>query len=1103
MNKNFGSSLWKDIFRTIKSSLGRFLAIVAMTGLSTMVFIGLSSGVPNMRSMIIDRVQDHKLHDVRISSYTGIRDGDVDIINSLEDLDHVEYVSDAAYNLQDYDYSISLMTLPESLDTPILREGRLPENNKEIALDLAHKKDHGDMTGQVLKFITDEDDDLKEDELKVVGYVDSVDYIMNDRSRSSQHGNYFAYVTKDTLVKEFPDSALLKFSANDMDVSSQEYKDLETKRLDQITDLFAERPKTVEGIIKEEANSEIADAREEIAQGRQDLEDARNDLDQAKDDLDQALIDLEDGQTEIDDGQAEIDDGWADLNQAQEDLDREIASARADLEDAQAQVDSSQADLDQTKDEYNQGRAQYESETNAAYQTLLESEAQLSESKQMLEGLKMQIDQGIIPYDIGMAQYTQALDQYNQGLAQYNQGLAQYESEKNAGLEELNQAARQIDQGQEELNAAQEEINQGYADLEANRLEAQEEIDQARRDLQDAETELADARDDLNQGQIDYEEGLQEYQDGLQEYQDEEPQALEDIADGEKEIADIEKELESLRVPLYNIEGKYDNSAFFTYLSQADSLNNLSIIFTAMFYMVAILVTLTTVLRMVETERTQIGTMKALGYGRKTILLKYMVYGLSATLIGSLFGIVIGFFVLMPPVISAYVSATNLTDNPMIFKPSKAVLIVLISIVLISSTIYLSVGKSLRENAASLMRPKPPKKASRILLERVPFIWERLSFLNKVSIRNVMRHKIRMIMTILGVSGSFGLIAMAFGLQTSINNVASRQFDGVYHYQAQLIYDDSKSDFEPMMDFVEVTTSDYLDTIYTQASVRMDSGMQEDLTLIAVDDIDKIDDFIKLRVRGSDQRLKLEDDKIIISEKLSTSLGLSIGDELIFRDPNGIERAMEISGITEQYFGHQAYLTKDTYIDQVDDLQKNNNLLLKFDGLDDDQIAGLDKDFSEFDAKQGYVPMVDLEDTLNTLSDSLRIVIVLVVALSAMLTFVVLYNLTNINISERIREISTIKVLGFSPKEVVSYIFKENFILTFVGMLVGIGFAKFMHVIIVYALSPAGFLFDPYLNPLSYLWAGLIVLVFTILVMLFAKRSMDRINMVEALKAVD
>lgn len=1104
MKKFFVSSLWKDIFRTIKSSLGRFLAIVAMTGLSTMVFIGLSSGVPNMRSMIVGRIEDHKLHDLRISSFTGIRDQDVDIIKGLDGLDYVEYTSNSVYNLKDYDYSISLMTLPKKIDIPILKSGRLPENNSEIALDQMHKNDHGDMTGKTLSFIVEDNDDLKKSDLRVVGYVDSVDYIMNDRSRSSQHGNYFAYVTKDSLVKEYPDSALLKFKSNEnLDLASQEFKNLEAKRLDQVESLFTKRPGEVEASIKNDANKEIADARYDIDKGKADLKDAKNELDQVKKDLDQAKVDIVDGQKKLDEGQIEINNGWKQIDQAQEDLNKEIDSARADLRDAKNQLNGSKEELALARNKYQEGKREYEKKINEAYQELLKSQDQLKQAKIGLDDLKAKIDQGLIPYDMGMAQYTQALGQYNEGLDQYNMGLNQYESQKKLGLEEINQAAKEIDNGQAKLDSAQEDIKQGLNQLETKRQEAQEKIDSEKIKLQEAQAEISETKKDLDKGKKDYEDGLQKYEDGLKTFKKEEAQALEDISDGEKEISDIERQIESLRVPLYTIEGKYDNSSLFTYLSQANSLNSLSIIFTAMFYMVAILVTLTTILRMVETERTQIGTMKALGYSRNTILLKYLVYGLSATLVGSIIGIIIGFFLLMPPIIQAYLSATNLFDNPMIFEPFKAVFITIISIVLIGSTIYASISKSLKENAASLMRPRPPKKTNRILLEKIPFIWNRLSFLNKVSIRNVMRHKIRMLMTILGVSGSFALIAMAFGLQTSINNVAKRQFDEVYHYQAQLIYEDSKNDYESMMGFVKEKTSDYLDTISTQASVRMKSGMYEDLSLIATEQTDKIHDFIKLGFRGSSDLLSLEDDKIIISEKLSTSLDLDIGDMLIFKDPNGIERSLEISAITEQYFGHQAYLTKKTYTQRIDNIQKNNTLLLKFEGISDEAIAGLDKEFSAFTSKQAYIPMVDLEDTLKTLSDSLKIVILLVVALSAMLTFVVLYNLNNINISERIREISTIKVLGFRPGEVVSYIFKENFILTFIAMLVGVFLAKFMHLVIIYSLSPAGFLFDPFLNPLSYLWAAIIVLTFTILVMLFAKKSMDSINMVEALKAVD
>lgn len=1239
MKNKVYSSLWKDIFRTIKKTWTRFLAIAAMTGLSAMVFIGLSSGVPNLRAMIVDKAQVHNMHDIKISSFTGIRPEDRVLLEGLDDENKIEYFKSENFDVLDDEYSIKLFTLTEEIDTYEITQGRLPEADNEIALDSLHMEDKGNNIGQTISFENKKGDNdenlLKEETFEIVGYVDSIEYIENSRAGNGETADYFAVVSDQTIVKEYPDAAIMQIADLDgLKIESNAYQEKATEKVEEIKDLFEGRPVKVEQEIIDQANQEIADAEKEIADGKQELEDARLELENAR-------LELEDARQELEDGAQEIADARQEIAQGQATLDREIADARQEIADGQAQLDEAKVELEQARLDYQAGLDAYNEQGGAGYQQLVDSKAQLDQALEEIELGQAEYDAGVLEYNNGIAsveagqdqldqgraqaeagleeiqvqrtnlqeqlsqlqasqeevqlgldqveegirqaemnlpegtdpntipeivalyeqrdqlqanldeittgidqvrvglteletqedqvneslevinqeqislntsieilaetkdqldqakaQLDQARLQYDQGLAEYNKGLAAYESETGGAKEELDAALAQIEAGQAEIDQNQADLDQALATLNSEQEVGQKE-------LNDARQEISDAQATYQQGQVDYEEGMQKYLDGLREFEEEEPGALQDIANAEEEIADVKQDLEELRIPLYRVEGKYDDQTFFAYISQADSLNNLSIIFTAMFYLVAILVTLTTILRMVEMERTQIGTMKALGYSRRTILIKYLFYGLSATIIGVILGVLIGHYLLMPPVINAYVSASNMENNPMIFKWTNVIIITIVSLGLIGFTIVAAIGKNMQENAASLMRPKPPKKAKRIFMEKIPFLWSKLSFLNKVSFRNVMRHKVRMLMTILGVAGSFGLIAMAFGLQGSITRVGDKQFNQVYQYDAQVIYDDSADDFEDLKLMLDSDASDYMPVIMDQASMKNKDGMNESLTLVATDNNGEIHDYINLHQRGDDQIFEIVDDKIIISEKLSTSMDVEVGDRLNFIDSYGKQVALEISGITEQYFGHQVYMNTETYSNHVNNNQEFNTYLVKFDNLTDDQIDNYGANLSDLDATVSYIPMMDLEDTLDSIGDSLRVVIVLVIGVSALLTFIVLYNLTNINISERIREIATIEVLGFRPGEVASYIFKENYILTFIGMLVGIVFAKIMHLVIVYSLSPGAFLFDPYLNPWSYLLAALLVLFFTILVMLSAKKTIQNIDMVEALKGVE
>lgn len=1317
-----------------------------MTALSATVFIGLQTGVPNLRKMIVSRVKQHNMHDIKVSAFTGIRDEDIAILESLEGDNTIEYVSTDTFFLKSGEYSIKLYTQTDTIDRYIIKEGRLPESTNEIALDYKHFTDHGDMVGKTISFSNKTDDEennlLNNTEFKVVGYVYSVDYIMNQRaSGQAGDGNYFGVVEKGVIDKEFPDYAIMHLGRNKgYDIASDKYKLFETKTIDEISTLFEARPKDVEELIKSEANSKLADARKEIQDGKDELQKARDDLAKAEKDLEQAKQDIEDGKITLEDNERKFRD--------------EIADAKIRITEAQHKIDQGQTDLIKGRIEYAQGLNQFNQEINKAEQELNQGKKDLDDAKTLLENSRKQYEDGLKQYDDGKKQieegkieleksrkllsdgktqladekqklleqkadlektknelaenlkkiqdgikqieknipdgytlakaesemtfldialqltdgtidilkelsalepaeseeiYTQRITtileqirqlrnlitsstitdpnikarldeivenldkleelltnsddlpssvkealsmlqeerkklasnkdllqqlidaltmlsklkqnerdilngqtQVEMGLAQIEAGLKTIESKKqeldaNQALLDseskkleaaekelkaskivLDDALVQIEQGERDLRAGTLEYQEGLAEFHKKRNEGkakldaalaeietgQKEIDENQRLLDKSRYTLTDeekaaqdkldaAREDLNDGEQKYQEGLKDLEEGKEKFEKEEPDALADIADGEKSIKDIQSQLDELRIPLYNIQGKYDNTAFLSYIDQAKSLNSLSYIFTLMFYLVAILVTLTTILRMVETERTQIGTMKALGYSRRTILNKYLAYGLSAGIIGAILGIIVGYYLFMPPVISAYITATNLANNPMIFEYDKALLIFFVTIVIISATIILAIMNNLRENAASLMRPKPPKEAKRTLLEKVPSIWNKLSFLNKVAFRNVMRHKIRMLMTIAGVSGSFALIAMAFGLQYSIDTVSDKQFGDVYKYSAQLVYDDNADDYNDLVDNLNKQSNGYISIIYQSANVKTPSGFTEDINIVATDDIIEINEYISLKNRLSEDNYILKHGYVIISEKLANSLDKGVGDIFVFRDPNGVQRQLEIMAITEQYFNHQIYMTEKTYLEVIDDKADQNTFLIKLDAFDNKSIDAYEKILNDFDANISFMPVLDMEETLNSLSDSLNVIIILIIAISAMLTFVVLYNLTNINISERVREISTIKVLGFRPREVSSYILKENYILTFIGMLVGIALARVMHLIIVYSLSPGAFLFNPYMNPISYLYAALIVTLFTLFVMYAANREMNKINMVEALKAVD
>lgn len=1381
------TSLLKDTFRTIKKSFGRFLAIILMVALSTMVFIGLQMVLPNMKASLVNRLRDHNIHDIRIRSYAGIRPDDLKIINDLAGDKRVEFAKEETFKVNDKDFTLSLKSTGKTIDVFTVRKGRLPNKSSEILLDSKILEDKGDMIGQKisLKNKKDERDKnlLTNTEFTVVGYGDSVDYINLTRGGFDTAGaDYFAMVLDDVIDKKYPDYALIKYlNKSKLDITSDEYKAMENDKVDEIKERFKNRPDEIKAEITKEANEEIADGKKKIADGKKELADGKKELDDAKKELDDAKIKLDDGKKELDDnekklndaksklddgkkqissndkklaeakikldnGKKKLDDSGKKLSDSKKKLDEsklqldkgkkqidlneeklasgkkeldqgkdKLSESKKDLDQAKSTLDQSKKDLDAGKKKYEEGLKQYEknlenyqvnkkafddnmnkvqdglkavangknqiaikekelkeakdqltskkemlgqaikdlkeklagqsenglkdklSQINLAITdldskieelnteilnlekalenpdltdseksdlqakktkaemelkgletmktTLIEEKSQvedgikafaslndleknmaeieaglervkasedqiisskkdledkekllneslkkLNEEKPKLEAGKTQLDEAKKKLDDskkeldqGQKAYDEGLNTYKAGLLQYKQGeqdLKDAQDKYDDGIKKLNKAKSDYEAGLSKYTSGLQSYNEGYkkySDAKKSYEDGLKEyndglakLEKAKKDYEKGLKEYREGLIKLNNGKKEYEESLKkyndgkkEYEDGKKEYDDKSKDAWEKIRDAEAKVKDVEDELEAINIPAHKIEGIYDNLSFSIYIDEIKSLNTISYIFTAMFYLVAILVTLTTILRMLDTERTQIGTLKALGYGPFDIMTKYMIYGVLAAILGSLLGIAVGHYILLPPIINAYLSPTNLKIVTSILEYDKPIYITITSILIVGMTVYFSIHKKLKEAPAQLMRPEPPKKTKRVLVERIPFIWKRLSFLNKVSIRNIFLHKIRMIMLIIGVAGSFGLIAMAFGIQSSIGSVAPRQFGDLYKYDGQVIYNEKAKDIDDLKKKIRERSKDNMDVIMDLGTFTNAQNFDEDVKILAIDDYDRFKNFINIRDRVSKNAYKPEDGKLIINEKLSMVLNKEVGDKFSFKDSNGKLHELEIQAIAEQYFGHTAYMTEKTFKDLIKKDQKANSNLVILKDNSTDGMSLFQSEIMEYNSGISFLPTADMQTSLKNISDSLNFVILVIVAVAALLTFVVLYNLTNINISERVREISTIKVLGFRTNEVSSYIFKENYFLTLVGILVGMGVGKGMHSIIIFYLSSGSVLFDPYMPPTTYLWASLLVIAFLIVVLVLERNEIRKIDMVEALKAVD
>lgn len=600
--------------------------------------------------------------------------------------------------------------------------------------------------------------------------------------------------------------------------------------------------------------------------------------------------------------------------------------------------------------------------------------------------------------------------------------------------------------------------------------------------------EISSARTKINNGKKQIEKARKELENNRKK-------ADKEFADAYKKIEDAKKEIDELEKPKWYILDLDSNVGYYSFSQDSERINKLAKVFPLLFYIVAVLVSLTTMTRMVEEERGELGTLKSLGYNDNQILFKYIIYALLATTIGSVLGVIIGSKTIPSIIYGMYSLMYTLGDFINSFDLTSALLGSLIAIGCILLSTYLAVKKSLKEVPAELLRPKSPAIGKRVLLERIPFIWKRLSFSRKVTIRNVFRYKKRFLMTILGIAGCTGLIITGFGIQDCITNMVPNQYEKIFSYDLEITFNkDSKTldkDYEEISKLKEFTSTL---KVNKEAIDILNKDTNQTVQLIVP--FNDYNDFIKIQDRKTKKQYSLKD-KIYVSEKLYKLLNLKENDTLKIKLDNK-EYTTKVGGSTENYIMHYIYMSKDVY-----NSDSYNTMLVKVNNLTNDARKELSKKLKEYDSvsKLTYnsLSRTVFDDAMENFGQVSGVLIVS----AGLLAFVVLYNLSSINISERKRELASIKVLGFYDNEVYNYIGRENKILTFIGMLLGclIGYILTMYIIKTCELDIT--MFSPKISIYSYIYSLGITLVFTVLVDIATYFSLKHIKMVESLKSVE
>ena len=1120
-------SLRKELFREIRGSFTRFLSIFVMVALGCMFLVGLRSAAPDMRKTSDEYFDRQNFMDIQILSTLGLTSEDIEAFSQVNGVETAEggWSLDAILSTADSDRVIKAISLShDGINAPILTQGRLPETADECAVEQKLLDYFGANVGDQVTITPGDDfaDALSGKTFTITGVVQSPLYISIERGTSSLgDGNVDAYVLLPEAsfqLDYYTVCNVVASGAKELDAYSDAYEDLIDGLKEQLTataevraaqrydDLTSEAQQQID-----EGQQELDEARQKLTDGAQALADSRKELDDGWAALNEAQAEYDqakaDGETQLAESRQQLDEGWAQLNSAkdslnaaQSQLDSQKAAVTAQLAAARQQLDDSWAEFYDQEDDLQAAEAQTDAlaqQTEAYGQAL----ALQQEQVEAAEAAGKPIDPATLPYqqetyDAMLSQLQSAQAQLQQGQAaletartQLQQGETDYAAESSAASAQLSAAQKQIDSGWQSYSDSKAQLEQG----ETEYAQGQETLTAQ---LSDGQAQLDDSRRKL-------EDGEQEYADGQDALQESEEQAQSQISDGEAALEDAREQLSELKPADVYVLDRGSNYGFVSYDQNAQRMENLANMFPVIFFIVAALVCLTTMTRMVEEKRTEIGSIKALGYGTGIIAMKYICYGAIAAIGGGILGTAIGASLIPWVIFTSY--------SIMYTLPSLHLELYLpLSLGAMGAGLLCTVGATLwamlataRETPAALMRPKAPKAGKRILLERIPFLWRHFRFSIKVSCRNLFRYKKRFFMTVIGIAGCTALMIAGLGLRTSIFSIIDIQYGEIYRYQLQVSLDDQEG-FDPAQTIEKIAADEdtaSMAEIYARAVTASAEGGSQEGYIMVTDDPDALAEQITLRDLETEAPISLTDGGVVISEKLAELLDLQVGDTITLEC--GSKAQATVAGITEHYVRHYVYMTADTYKELFGEGVTPNELLVT---AKDPSDAATEAAASRMMEISGVTAVSNVGAAARDFEENMQAVnaaVTIIILSAAALALVVLYNLTNINITERIRELATIKVLGFYDHEVAMYIYRENILLTILGIALGQLLGKYLCSYLVQTIEMDFVMFGRRAQTRDYLLSILLSLVFALIVNFLMYFRMKKIDMVQSLKSVE
>lgn len=1073
----------KDIFREIKISLGRFLSILCIVAIGVAFFAGIKASAPDMKNSADTYFDKYNVQDIQVYSTIGLTKKDVAAIKKIKGVKSVQpsFSMDTLSQIDSTQMVIKVISygIDQKMNKVRVVEGRMPERENECLVEAssATNKLYGTFhIGDTIKLQSGTDEalskSLKHTKFKIVGTCYNPNYLSYEKGSSnigSGTVNSFIYIQNTNVLKDYyTEVDVCVKGAKDLDCYSDEYFDVVDPVL-----------KKIKKISNKQIDARIQSYQSELDEKKQEatnkFKDAENQFNDAQNKIDSGLSEIQSNELKLQNSKDQINQGW---NEYYANL--QLLGNIPTLQNAIAQIEESEKKLPELL-------SQKEQVENGLQQ--INAEGDLNTKRTLIQNAIDFIDIALKKLenypDSSDAETIRIKLNEKKELLQGQLSLIDQAIAKKAELEAI---LPQIQSGIEQIQAGV-----------AKKAELQSQLNQ----LLNAKNELNNAYVSLINGQAQYEDGVSKIEDAKNELNKSIEQLTLSKAEFNIQKHDALRELSDAQLEIDKMEGKWivlDRNSHYSYRDYgacADRMDGIAKVFPVFFFLVAALVCMTTMTRMVDEQRNEMGTLKALGYSKLQIASKYIIYALIASILGSILGCSLGMYLFPTVIFNAWNTLYNIDQIKFLFQPGLILLASgSVTGITLLATLY-SIYSELIEMPSQLMRPKAAKAGKKILLERITFIWKRLSFLQKVTARNIFRYKKRFFMTIIGIAGCSALLVAGFGINDSISDIVNQQYNVIYHYDATVSAKTSEitSQIKSLKGVKDVYEEDHL------AVTTKIENKDISTTVHIISNDKKFKDFCTLF--NGNKEFDLDDSSVLISQKMATKLNKKAGDTIKIKDANNKVIKAKIKGVFTNYVGHHIYASESLYKSWNTNAKTTHIYLIKSKKTTKKFERNLGNKIMNIDGVQSVTFYSSLQKNFKDMIKSISYIVVVLVISAACLAFVVLYNLSNVNISERKREIATIKVLGFTRKEVDAYINRETILLTILGSLIGLGIGIGLHHLIMNLAEMDDIMFGRTINSISYVISFVMTIGFNAIINLCMHKKLNNIQMVESLKAVE